>query len=246
VGQRRALGVFDVLQQGAGGRDGEMGGFATEAGKVPGSELRGQQVEGRALVEIPRWQGLDAGAPGELRQVLPIFALQYLCRCDAFEFRGQRFASRDFHTQKSTTGELQPCDAEGLALLKQRAYQGLPALIEERVVGDGPRGNDTRHLTFHRSATGGRVANLLADGRRLAAAQQPGQIGLHGVGRHPGHGNRYAVGLAPGSQGNVEQARGLAGVVEKQLVEVPHAVEEQGLGVLCLDSQVLLDDRGVG
>src|SRR5258708_3202805 len=38
----------------------------------------------------------------------------------------------------------------------------------------------------------------------------------------------------------VEQARGALGVVVKHLVEIAHAVEEQHVGVLRLDAQVLL------
>ncbi len=64
--------------------------------------------------------------------------------------------------------------------------------------------------------------------------------------RHTGHGDRRAVGLPARGERNVEQARRPAGIVEEQLVEIPHSVEEQHVRVLRLDTQVLLDDRGVG
>ena len=43
--------------------------LATETGKIPGTELCSQQVDGRTSVEVPRWQLLYPGAPGELGEV---------------------------------------------------------------------------------------------------------------------------------------------------------------------------------
>src|SRR5262249_50378662 len=43
----------------------------------------------------------------------------------------------------------------------------------------------------------------------------------------------------------VEQARGLLGVVVEELVEVPHPVEDQDVGMLALDAQVLLHHGGM-
>jgi hypothetical protein len=57
--------------------------------------------------------------------------------------------------------------------------------------------------------------------------------------RHAGHHHRLAGALAAGGQRDVEQAVGLAGVVEEQLVEITHAVEHQGVGEAGLDGEVL-------
>ena len=62
---------------------------------------------------------------------------------------------------------------------------------------------------------------------------------------HPRHGDDLVAGLAPGRQGDVKQARRLARILEKQLVEITHAKEQQNVGIFGLEAQVLLHDRGV-
>ena len=55
----------------------------------------------------------------------------------------------------------------------------------------------------------------------------------------------YALVLAALGQHDAERPRGDLGVVEEQLVEVAHPVEQQHAGVLRLDAQVLLHHRRV-
>jgi hypothetical protein len=87
---------------------------------------------------------------------------------------------------------------------------------------------------------------LLADGHWLAGAHQLGQIGLQVVHRYPGHGQGLAGRLAALGEGDVEQAGGAPGVFVEQLVEVPHAVEQQDIRILRLDAEVLLHHGGMG
>jgi hypothetical protein len=47
--------------------------------------------------------------------------------------------------------------------------------------------------------------------------------------------------LAALSQGDVHQTGGFFGVFEKQLVKIPHAVEQQGVGKVRFEAQVLGD-----
>jgi hypothetical protein len=54
------------------------------------------------------------------------------------------------------------------------------------------------------------------------------------VHRHAGHGDGLAGRLAAAGQGDVEQLRGAARVVVEQLVEIPHAVEQQVSGCAAL------------
>jgi len=56
---------------------------------------------------------------------------------------------------------------------------------------------------------------------------------------HAGHLDRRTVGLAARGQGDVEQAGRFFGILEKQLVEVAHAVEEQGVGMVFFQFEVL-------
>ncbi len=66
------------------------------------------------------------------------------------------------------------------------------------------------------------------------------------MGRHARHRDRLTGGVATGGEGDVEQRRGAPRVLEEQLVEVPHAVEQQYIRVLGLEPQVLLHHGGVG
>ena len=95
MGERPALGVFDVLQQTAGRCHGAVGRFATEAGQVPGAELRREQLHCRGSLEVPAWQFLYARMLAQLGDVLGILADQHLGRRDALELGGQGRASRD-------------------------------------------------------------------------------------------------------------------------------------------------------
>ncbi len=118
--------------------------------------------------------------------------------------------------------------------------------VEQRLLGDGAGRDDAYHFAFHRSPGGGRVADLLADGHRFPELHQFRQVLVHRVDRHTGHRDGLAGRLAAGGQGDVEQFRGASGVVVEQLVEIPHPVEEQDVGVFRLDAQVLLHHRRVG
>ncbi|MNC35076.1 hypothetical protein D3C75_835450 [compost metagenome] len=54
--------------------------------------------------------------------------------------------------------------------------------------------------------------------------------------RNAGHRNRLAGGLTASGQGDVQEAGSLLGVGVEQLVEVSHAIEQQLVGMLLLDS----------
>ncbi len=117
---------------------------------------------------------------------------------------------------------------------------------EQRLVGDGARGDDANDLALHRSLTGGGIPHLLADGGGFTELYQLGQVAFDGVIGHPRHGDWGARRLAALGQGDIEQLGGLAGIVIEQLVEVAHAIEQQDLGVLGLEAKVLLHHGRVG
>ena len=58
--------------------------------------------------------------------------------------------------------------------------------------------------------------------------------------RHPGHLDRRAARTAAGGQRDVEQPCRALGILEEQLVEIPHPIKQQQLRVLRLQTQVLL------
>ena len=91
----------------------------------------------------------------------------------------------------------------------------------------------------------GGIADLLADRDRLAAAHEPREVTFGAVIRHARHRDRLACRLAARRQRDVEQARRALRVVVEQLVEIAHPIEQQRVGVLRLEAQVLLHDGGV-
>ncbi|HTD33175.1 MAG TPA: dynamin family protein, partial [Candidatus Elarobacter sp.] len=85
-----------------------------------------------------------------------------------------------------------------------------------------------------------------AGGDRLAAAHQAREVAVRGVVGDAGHGNGRPGGLAARGEGDVQQGRSTPRVLEEELVEIAHAVEEQRVRILALDAQVLLHHRGMG
>ena len=85
----------------------------------------------------------------------------------------------------------------------------------------------------------GGVFNLLADGNLEALADQARKIGVGGVNGHTAH--RYIVALVGAALGqrDIQRSRRLDRIVEEQFVEVAHAIEQQAIGLLLFDREVL-------
>ena len=89
----------------------------------------------------------------------------------------------------------------------------------------------------------GRVLELLADRDPEALADQRQQVAFRGVDRHAAHRDILAQMLAAFRQRNVERCRRRDRIIEEQLVEVAHAVEQQRVRMLALDVEVLRHHR---
>ena len=87
------------------------------------------------------------------------------------------------------------------------------------------------------------VLHLLADGDAVALMQQAGDVGFDGVVGNAAHGH-LAFAVARG-EGDLQLAGGGFGVVVKELVEVAHAEEEQGVRMLRLGGEILPHERGL-
>ncbi len=83
------------------------------------------------------------------------------------------------------------------------------------------------------------LARLVKLGESVAICEQIGEVAFVGVHRYAGHRNGLAGGIAALRQRDVEQARGLARIVVEQLVEIAHAEEQQGVGMVGLRGEVL-------
>ncbi|MPM71391.1 hypothetical protein SDC9_118356 [bioreactor metagenome] len=101
------------------------------------------------------------------------------------------------------------------------------------------------HLALHRPLGRAHLAHLLGNRHRFAHLDEATQIVLQRVKGHPRHDDRLARRLPTLRERDIQQPRGLLGIRVEQLVKIAHAIEEQGVGVLCLQCQVLRHHGGM-
>ncbi len=173
-------------------------------------------------------------------------AIEQLGRAQAFELAEQRIVALYLADDEASAAQVEYGEAVNTAFgLMHAGDEVVLAFVEQSVVGDRAGCHDAHDLALDRAFAGCRIADLFANGHGLAQAHEAGQILVTGMHRHAGHGDRFAGGLAAGGQCQIEQPRGAARVVVEQLVEITHAVEQQTVGLLGLDAQVLLHHGGV-
>lgn len=57
--------------------------------------------------------------------------------------------------------------------------------------------------------------------------------------RHAAHRDRLAIMFAALGQRDIQRPGGFGGILEEQFVEIPHAIEQQAIGIRRLDAQIL-------
>ncbi len=246
VGQGGALGIFDVLHQTTGGAQGGLALVDAKAHQILSAELLAEQLASCAQLKLPLRTAAQAAATLDMVQELERFGIEQLCRIGALQLRQQGLFLLELVDEEATRADIHGAIAEAAAIVVNGGDQVVLPLAEQRLVGDGTRGDDADHLALHRPLAGGGIPYLFADSGRFAELHQLGQIALDGVIGHPRHRDGAASRLATFGQGDVEQLGGLSGIVIEQLVEVAHPVEQQDLRVLGLEAKVLLHHRCVG
>ena len=244
VRERTALRIAGVDDQRAGraGREGAV--FQLEGGEVAGRELLDQDPPGRFRLEMPGREAPQGRVLAERGQRRRVLAEQDFGRAEPFDLGRGALGVLGLRAGESAARQLQPRDAPSSRRAVDRREQVVAPVFEQVFVGQRPRGDDAGDLPLDRAARRGRIADLLADRGRFPFAHEFCEVRLDRMRRHPRHRDRSAARAPAGGERDVEQLRGAAGVVEEQLVEIPHPVEEQGVGMLRLDAQVLRDDRG--
>ena len=89
----------------------------------------------------------------------------------------------------------------------------------------------------------GRILELLADRDAMAKRDQPVEVVVGALDRHAAHADVLAVVLAALGEHDAERAARDLRVVEEELVEVAHPVEQQAIRVGRLDLEVLRHHR---
>ena len=148
--------------------------------------------------------------------------------------------------------EIEPGQRQLALRLGERGEIVVAAGVEQRILGQRARRDHPHHGALdHRLGAAllglGRILDLLAHRDLEALADQPRQIGLVAVHRHAAHLDVFAEMLAALGERDIERRRGLHRIVEEQLVEIAHAVEQQMIRMRGLDGQVLAHHRrGIG
>ena len=120
--------------------------------------------------------------------------------------------------------------------------------VEQAFLGERAWGDEADHVAPHHGLRTAlprlrRVLDLLADRDAVALRDQALEIFVGRMDRHAAHGNVLAEMLAALGERDAERARGDRGVLEEQLVEIAHAVEQETIGVGRFDLEILRHHR---
>ena len=243
MGQGSALGFLGVTEQATGCANGQGQVFAAKALEVLGRELLAQAFERRVALKVPRRTATNATTFFRRQALRPVIRDHQLDRVDALKLGQQVFPALDLQHREIAAGDIQHGEAKQALIAQYGGNQVVAALIHQRLVTHGARGDDTNYLTLNRAFAGGRVADLLADHHRLAQLDQLGQVAFGRMIRDPAHRNRLAGRLAACREGDIQQLGSFLRVFVEDLVEIAHAIEHQLVRVLVLQAPVLLHHR---
>ena len=121
--------------------------------------------------------------------------------------------------------------------------------VEQALLGERAWGDEAHHVAPDHGLRPalprlGRVLGLLAHRDAVALRDQALKIFVGGMHRHAAHGDVLAEVLAALGERDAERARGDVSVLEEQLVEIAHAVEQEAVGIGRFDLQILGHHRG--
>ena len=130
------------------------------------------------------------------------------------------------------------------AHLRQRDEHIVAPGIKQRLLGQRAGRHVSHDVARHERLAPARLRlrrgfGLLGDGDAMARLDQPREIALRAVDRHPAHRDRRAIMFAPTGQRDVERGRRRLGIIEEEFEEIAHAVEEQAILRLGLERQIL-------
>ena len=123
--------------------------------------------------------------------------------------------------------------------------------IEQRVLGERAGGDQPRDAALHDALCAallrlGRILGLLAHRDAEARRDQLVQILVRAHHRHAAHRDVGAVDACRAWSARCRARGGDLGVLEEQLVEIAHPVEQQAIRIRRLDLQILLHHRRDG
>ena len=197
---------------------------------------------------------VEAGFPYGRRADRKAVGSDHLARLDPRQHGGQR-ARRAFFQLHSSGRDVDGGNADPAAHVAHRRQPVGVARIEQRFLGQracrhqshdvarDQRFRNRRAFAFGPRLRLVRCLRLLRDGDPASCLDQPCQISFGRMYRHAAHGHRLPVMLAPAGQRDVENLRRALCIFEEQLEEIAHPIEQQRIGCLRFQPQVLRHHR---
>lgn len=164
---------------------------------------------------------------------------------EAQQFVGE-FKAPELRETEIPGGEVQAgqAGAVGGFLVVDGTEKVVGGAFDQGVVQNRARGDDLDHLAFDQPDRLFGVFGLLADHHFQPGLDQFVQIVFQRVIGKPGQGNGVFAVFIPRGEGDVQGFGGGVGVVEKGLVEIAHAKEDQLVRMFVLDLLKLLEHGG--
>ena len=245
IPEAHVLGLFQIHQQGAGAADAQRIGFHGKALEAVHSQLALEALHGGIVHEGPLVDGGGKNVSQALAQSLFIPALHH-------QFLGFEGADQGGDIVQGTLGHLELAGAhiqEGgaaLVLFHREAAEVVVLLGIQHVLAKGDaRRNNLRYTAFDKFLGKFRVLQLVADGHLKTGPHKFGKVVLQGMVWESGHGHGALVPIGLFGLHQAQYPNGRNGIVRVALVEVSHAVQQQGFGVLCLHLEVMLEHGGI-
>ena len=242
------LGLRDVLQEGARGRDRKRLVVAAEAGEGGDTEVLQQE---RACVRVVNGGIGDRfeDGRGEAEDGAQALGLalrdENLLRLDPEQFVAQRVRPGGAQFQHAKFGGRQVQPGEAYAGRAGRERGQVVRLARGQQIGFDQRAGrvEAHDLTPDEALRRPGVLHLIAQGHRAARPQQLGDVAGGGVIGQPAQRHLVGLVLVAGGQGDVEQARAFDGVLVEHFVEVADPEKQNRVRVLLLDLAVLPHER---
>jgi len=248
VAEVRPLGLLEVVDDGAGGREALADVRHAEPLERVGAEVLRQESLGLAAVEHEGGPLADRGAGGladDAEEVglglLGALGKEALAGAQAHEFVRDGVA-RQVADPEPAGRQVHPRQAGPLAVQVDGCEIVVLLVLQQRVVGQRAGRDDAGDVAPDQALGLGGVLHLLADGHAVPRPNHLGQVGVDGVIRHAAHGHGTG---APGSagQGDAHDTGPDAGVLVEEFVEVAHPEEQDGVRVRVFELPVLFHRR---
>ena len=241
------LGLFQIDQQRPGGTNAQGIGVDGKTFQGIHLQLAAEPFAGRFIDKGPFVHGGQVPAFAEQgpERLFAAPGHKQFARVEGTQ-QGRDIFGRTLSHAEGAGGDVQEGGA-ALVFLHADAGQEVVFLLLQHGFAQGrTRRNQLGDTAFDQfPADQFRVLQLVADRGLVAGANQFGKIDFQRMMREPGHRQGALVAVAAFGQHQPEHLARQDGVVGIGFIEITDPIQQNRLGVLCLDLEKLLDQRGV-